>query len=396
MKKFNLTAIQKNLSIAGLDGWLFYDFMGSDPIGRSILNLSLQMKTSRRWFYLIPAQGAPFKLVHVLENKILDQLPGKKEVYTGWKEMTAKLQQNLHSKQKIAVQYAPLNAIPMISKIDAGTFELLRSFNLNLLTSADLVQQFEGCLSKAQINTHLNVASELTKIVDKLFNYIKKRLQNHQEVTEFSGQTFLQHQLNSLGLISDLTQLIAVADHTGDPRYFPTKNSNTPIRNKSLIQISLRAKEKDENAVYASTSWVAYVGDDIPEKYVNNFQILKKVRDGVISFMHSALKNGHEVCGWQVDEEARKIIEQHGMGPYYLHRTGHSLGTDFYGHAVNLDNLETRDTRLIIPDLCFTVLPGIYFSDYGMRSEINLYVDKKGVHLSTKMVQDDIYQIKIN
>ncbi len=393
MRKFSLNAIQKGIAGAKLDGWFFYDFMGSDPVGRSILKIRPDRMHSRRWFYFIPSQGVPVKLVHALENKILDHLPGRKEVYIGWKEMVKLLQSVFQSKSRIAAQYSAKNAIPMISRIDAGMFDLLKSFGLNLVSSGDLVQQFDACLSKPQINTHLNAAGELQVIFDKTVRYIRRKLKNHQEVNELNVQKFLQNKAKSHRLVSSLPQIIAVGENTSDPRYFPTESSNKPIHNKCLIQLSLRARDKSEDAIYASASWVIYIGNEVPEKYENNFRILKRTRDGAFEFIRKAMKKAKPVHGWEVDEYARKIIGKEELDSNYLHRTGHSLGNAFYGNGVNLDNLETRDERMIIPGLCFTIVPGLYFSDYGMRSEINLYIDTKGAHLSTPQTQEKIVQI---
>jgi len=393
MKKFSLNAIQKEITWEKLDGWLFCDFMGSDPVGRSILKISPDIMNSRRWFYFIPSHGVPIKFVHTLENKILDHLPGRKEVYIGWKEMVQLLQRMIKSKSRIAVQYSAKNAIPMISCIDAGMFELLRSFGLNLISSGDLVQKFDACLSKPQINTHINTSGELQVIFEKTVRYIKRNLKNHQEVTELGVQKFLQNQIQSCGLVSSLPQIIAVGRNTRDPRYFPTNSSNKPIHNKSLIQLSLRARDKSEDAIYASASWVVYVGNEVPEKFVDNFRILKNTRNRAFEFIQSAMKKAKPLYGWEVDEYAREIIRKEKLDSNYLHRTGHSLGNAFYGNGVNLDNLETRDERMVIPGLCFTIVPGLYFSDYGMRSEINLYVDAKAAHMSTPQIQEDIVQI---
>jgi len=393
MKKFSLNSIQKGIAEAKLDGWLFFDFMGSDPVGRSILRVGEKLITSRRWFYFIPSQGAPLKLVHALENKILDHLPGKKEVYIGWEEMGEKLRLIVRGKSKIAAQYSANNAIPMISRIDAGMVDLLKSYKLHLVSSGNLVQKFDACLSRPQLNTHLNTAAELQTIFEKTVRHIRRKLKGHQEVNELNVQKYLQSQLQTRGLVSSLSQVIAVGQNTGDPRYFPTTESNKPIHDKSLIQLSLRARDKSDGAIYASGSWVIYIGKEIPERYENNFQILKKIRDGAYEFIRSSRTKTKPVHGWEVDAFARRLMEEEHLGSNYLHRTGHSLGHVFYGNGVNLDNLETRDERIIIPGLCLTISPGIYFSDYGMRSEINLYIDSKGIRRSSPQKQEEIIHI---
>ncbi|TFH01720.1 MAG: aminopeptidase P family protein [Calditrichales bacterium] len=395
MKKFSLNTIQKAITEVGADAWLFCDFMGNDPIGRTVLGIQPGTFTTRRWFYYIPAQGAPQKLVHSLESKIFNHLPGNKEVYISWQEMHKKLEAFFKTGSKVAVQYSPHNAIPMISKIDAGIYEMLSGFGVKLVTSGDLVQRFEACLSKPQMNTHLNVAGELAAISEKTFRHINRRLKNHEEVTELRMQAFLQDQLQQRKLVSDVPQIISAAGNTSDPHYYPDDASNKPIRDKTLVQISLRAKENNLEAVYASTAWVAWVGKEIPTQYVENFALLKRVRDAAVQQISQALKKDTPLRGWEVDAAARKVMEAEGRGDYYLHRTGHALGTNFIGHGVHLDNLEIRDERLVIPELCFTITPGLYYSDYGMKTEINIFVNKSGAHLSTPRIQEQIYHIKL-
>jgi Xaa-Pro aminopeptidase len=355
--------------------------------------LEIQTLNSRRWFYLIPARGAAVKLVHALENKILDGLPGRKEVYIGWKEMVQKLESIMQKMSRVAVQYSAKNALPMISRMDAGMFELLKSFRLHLMSSSDLVQQFDACLTKAQINTHLNAANELQILCEKTIRYMKRKLKNHQEINELTVQNYLQNQMQSRGLVSNLPQVIAVGANTADPRYYPNEVSNKPIRNKSLIQLSLRGRDKNTDAIYASASWVIYIGKDVPEKYIGNFEILKTTRDTSFKYIREAIAKNKKIHGWEVDQFARDFMIEQNLDSFYLHRTGHSLGKSFYGNGVNLDNLETRDERKIIPGLCFTIVPGIYFSDYGLRTEINLYIDSKGTQLSTPKKQDAILHI---
>ncbi len=395
MRKFNLNAIQKSLLELKIDGWLFYDFMGSDSIGRSILGISSKEKNNRGWYYYIPYQGAPSKLVHGIESKIFDHLPGKKEVYIDRREMIEKLHSLFKAGQKIALQYSPYNAIPTISKIDAGTFELLKSFKLNLISSGDLIQQFDACLSKIQLNTHINVSKELDEVLKKALQYIKHKVQKHQEITELSLQKFLKKQIKAHGLVTDMEPVVATGDNTANPHYSTGETNNSPIHVRRLVQLTFCAKEKKDDAVYSSISWVAYIGDEVPPEYQNNFKIVKNCRDKMMEFIDQSLKRKKKIRGWEVDDFTRKYVEKEGLIGNFLHRSGHSLGISCYAHAVNLDNLETKDDRQIIPGLCLSISPGVYFADYGMKTEINIHTDSKGVRLSTKSIQNEIYHIKI-
>jgi Xaa-Pro aminopeptidase len=394
MKKFNLQTVQKFLVERQLNGWLICDIMGNDSIARAILGIDQDTGNFMRWFYFIPSQGAPVKLVHGIDSKILDHLPGKKIVYIGWKEMEDKLKRLFKKGNSIVVQYSPRNAIPSISKLDAGIYEILKSFNIKLVSSGDLIQQFEASVTKTQLNTHLNVVGELHQIIEKTFVYIKRKIQNHQQITELTVQKYIQVQLQTRGLISDNPPLVAVGEHTNDPHYLPSKMTSETIHTKSLIQISIQAKEKDENAVYASTTWMGYIGENIPDDYIGNFSILTRARDAVINYIQNSIKSGKIISGWKVDEFCRNVFEKKGLEGHYLHRTGHSIGKQYIAPGVTLDNHETKDDRNIMPGTCLAIAPGIYFSEYGMRTELNIYIDKNKIKLNTAAVQKEIVLIK--
>jgi Xaa-Pro dipeptidase len=393
MPNFDLRTIQKAIKDTKLNGWLFYDFHGSDPIGKRILNLSLDINHTRRWYYYIPAQGVPVKLVHSIERDVLDHLPGKKIVYLGWQEMEDKLRTVFKIGDKIAVQYSPKNAIPYISRMDAGTFELLKSFKVKLLSSADLVQKFEACLTQFQLNTHINAAKLLNNIVQKTFQIIKQKIGAHEEINEFIIQQFMIDELKNRGLYYDQAPIVAANQNSGNPHYTPSQENNSPIYPGSLIQLDIWAKENNDNAIYADISWVGYVGNVVPDEQMKIFNIIKTARDRAVDFIDISIKSNKIIYGWQVDDIARNIINDAGYGSYFLHRTGHSIGRDLHANGVNIDNLETKDERKIIPGTCFSIEPGIYFSKYGMRTEIDVYVDENGAHVFTQPVQENIVAI---
>ena len=390
MQVFDLNTIQKALSDYKLDGWLFYDFHGNDPIGKTILKMSLEEVQTRRWYYFIPVMGVPVKIVHSIEKAVLDHLPGKKIVYLGYKEMENKLSKLFKKGNKIAVQYSPKNGIPYISRMDAGTFELLKSFHIRLKTSADLVQLFEARWSQSQLSTHMNSAKHLYQIVSETFTMIHDKILNHEEINEYIAQRFMIQRMSECGLQFDHPPIVAADVNSGNPHYMPTSIQCAPIFPKSLIQLDIWAKEKNEYAVYADISWVGYVGEQVPDEYSKLFSVIKKARDAAINFVDTSIKAGEKIGGWQVDDVARRIIRDSGYGSYFIHRTGHSIGREVHANGANIDNLEIKDERLIIPNTCFSIEPGIYFSEYGMRTEVDVFVDNDGAHIYTQPIQNEI------
>jgi Xaa-Pro aminopeptidase len=393
MAKFSLAAIQKALSEFKLDGWLFYDYRGSDPIGRSILNFTSQHLRTRRWFYFIPDHGVPVKIVHSIEREVLDHLPGKKLVYMGWREMENELAQLFKTNQKIAVQYSPKSAIPYISRIDAGIFELIKSFKIKPVSSADLLQLFEARWTEGQLNTHKNAAKLLNGIIQKTFRYIRKKMTSHEEITEYMVQKYLMVEMKKKGLIFDHPPLVAAGKNSGIPHYFPTQKQCDPIFPGTIVQINVWGKEKTENAVYAVIAWVGYTADKIPDEIEARFNQICQARDLAIAHIDNSIKNKRAIHGWEVDDLVRDHLKKAGLDSYFLHRTGHSIGRQVNDTGTNIDNLETRDERQIIAKTCFSIEPALYFSDYGMRSEVNVFVDEKGAHVFTIPVQDKVQPI---
>jgi len=393
MSIFNLSQIRKKLTEHKIDGWLFYDFQGSDPIGREILNLTKEFTQSCRWYYYIPAQGVPVKIVHPVDRDVLDHLPGKKEVYLSWQELEDKLAKLFHDGEHVAIQYSTKNALPFISRVDAGTFELLKSFKINPISSAELIQFFAARWSPGQVNMHINAAKNLNEIVFKAFRMIKRKLKQHEELNEHIVQKYIVNEFSDRSLVSDRAPLVACDKNSGNPNYLPDAEHFAQIYPGSLLQLKLWAKEKSENGVYAVTSWVGYVGEIVPDKYNSVFEMICKARDGAITYVDKALKSGEKIAGWQVDQVARNILKDSGFDNYFLHRSGHSIGKEIYSCGANIDNFETRDDREIIYNTCFLMEPGLYFSEYGMRSGVSVYVDAKGAHIYTQPLQCNIIPI---
>ena len=392
----NIKRIQTELAKQDLDGWLFCDFRGSDSIAYQVLGLASGGHCTRKWYYFIPKSGEPVKLVHTIESATLDSLPGSKQVYLPWKELEEKLKAILEPAKKIAMQYSANNAIPYISKVDAGTFELIRSFGLEVVSSANLVQIFEAVLSKEQYQTHLAAGEQVSENLDDTFQEIARQIAANGKTDEFSIQEFMLAGYQKRGLISDFAPIVAVGPNSADPHYAPSKASSEEIRSGDFVLIDTWAKLEQEDAIYFDITWVAYVGAKPPDDVTQVFEIVKSARDAAIEFVQAAMQKGNQIAGWQVDDICREVISKAGYSEEFIHRTGHSIDTSTHGNGANMDNLETHDTRVLIPGTCFSIEPGIYLKDkFGIRSEVNLYLTEKDAIVTARPAQEEIIVIEV-
>ena len=384
----NIAEVQKDLKAAKLDGWLFYDFRGRDPIAQRILALPPGMRT-RRWFYYIPAKGEPRKLVHKIESASLAALPGKTLYFAGQHELSANLRKLLGRGKTVAMQYSPKNAIPYVSMVDAGTIELVRSAGAKVATSADLVQKYEACWSKSQLESHLAAGRAIDQIVQGAFLQAAQGVKSGTLLTEYDLQQWILRQFEKAGITTEEGPDIAVNANASDPHYGPTKEKAAPIREGDLLLLDVWGKQKTEGSVYYDVTWMGYLGKKVPEKYAKVFQVVREARDTAVELIRSHVKAGKPLQGWQVDNAARRIVEKAGFGKYFFHRTGHNIGTSVHGNGVNMDGLETRDERHLIPQTCNSVEPGIYLKEFGMRSEVDVYVEENEARV-TGAVQKEI------
>jgi len=377
-----LEAIQQALRQAGLDGWLLADFRGNNPLARRILGLDTQLTTTRRWYYFVPAQGLPSKIVHRIESAVLDTLPGEKRVYLRWQELESALQQ-LTAGKRVALEYSPRNAIPSVSRLDAGTVELLRSFGAEPVSSADLVQQFEAVWSPTQWQLHLQAAQHTDEAFRVAFGFLAERLRQGSPVRESDVQAEILRYFADHDLVTDHPPIVAVGRHTADPHYTVKPESDAVIMPGQLVLVDLWAKVNHPDAVYSDLTRVVWTGESVPPRVQEIFRIVARARDAVIARVRDAFARREPICGWQLDDVARQVIADAGWGDYFLHRTGHNIGRDVHGNGANLDNLETHDVRRILPGTCFSVEPGIYLEEFGIRSEVNVFVDWQGqVHIT--------------
>jgi Xaa-Pro aminopeptidase len=387
----DIKAIQNELRASKVDGWLFYDFHHRDPIASRVLGLQPGMAT-RRWFYLIPARGEPRKLVHRIESGMLDTLPGEKIFYSSSEELKKGLAKLLGRGKTLAMQYSPLNTIPYVSMVDAGTVELVRSFKNKVVTSAELVQKFEARWSPDQLQTHLQAGRVMDGVMQQAFGQAATFVRQRKPLTEYALQQWIIEQFRSNLLMTEDPPIVAVGPNSGDPHYSPTAGASRPIREGDFLLIDMWAKTRAPGSVYYDITWTAYLGDKVPEKYVKVFDVVKAARDRAFALVHDAVKDGRRLCGWQVDRAAREVIRKAGYARYFVHRTGHSIGVDVHGNGANMDGLETMDNRSIVPHTCFSIEPGIYLPEFGVRSEVNVYVADRQARI-TGAIQNEIVPI---
>jgi len=384
----NMAEIQKDLRAAKLDGWLFYDFRGRDPIAHRILGLSPAMRT-RRWFYFVPAKGAPKKLVHRIEAGALGALPGGTLFYASQQELCENLKKALGRSKRIAMQYSPNNAIPYVAMVDAGTVELVRRLGPKVVTSADLVQKYEACWSTEQLQSHLAAGRAIDQIVNEAFRHAASCVRQNKSLTEYDLQQWILQKFDVAGIVTDEGPDIAVNANASDPHYAPSKEKASPIREGDLLLLDVWGKLKANHSVYYDITWMGYLGAKVPEKYAKVFKVLLEARDVAIALIQTNVKAGKPIQGWQVDKVARQVVEKAGFGKYFFHRTGHNIGTAVHGNGVNMDGLETYDERHLIPRTCNSVEPGIYLPEFGMRTEVDVYVDEREARV-TGAVQTEI------
>jgi Xaa-Pro dipeptidase len=385
----DIPAIQAELRASKLDGWLFYDFHRRDPIAQHILELPADAMATRRWFYLIPAKGAPRKLVHRIESGALNTLPGDKLIYAGKDELRKNLPRLLGRAKTLAMQYSPRNAIPYVSMVDAGTVELVRSLGRKVVSSADLVQKFEACWTPGQFESHLDAGRVIDRVTREAFAHAADNVRRSAALTEFDLQQWILEQLRANSVVADDAPIVAVGPHSGDPHYEPEAKGSAPIRKGDLLLLDIWGKKQVPGSVYYDITWMGFLGEKVPERFSEIFSIVKGARDTAVAFVRQAVAAGELIQGWQVDRAAREVIRKAGYAKYFVHRTGHNIGQEVHGNGANMDGLETQDVRRIIPRTCFSVEPGIYLPEFGVRSEVDVYVEEKQARV-TGAVQSEI------
>jgi Xaa-Pro aminopeptidase len=404
MSSDRLARIQEALREEGLLGWLLFDFHGANPIARSVLEMTegpTAPKTTRRWFYLVPARGEPVKVVHRLEPRALDHLPGATRVYLTWQELDREIADVVGKLvasgaapggegKGIAMEYSPLARLPYVSRVDAGTIELVRAAGATVVSSGDLAQRFGGALAPAAREDHRRTGVFLHGVIQSALERARESVRSGGRLTEVGLQRWIQDRLAGGGFVSSDPPTVAVNAHSGDPHFTPAPEHDLPIARGDFLLIDAWAKAAHPGAVYADYTQVAYLGPSAPERHREVFAAVRDARDAAIAAVRGALRGREPIRGCDVDDAARAVVRERGYAEKFVHRTGHSIGTEVHANGVHLDNLETRDERRLIEGTLVSVEPGIYLEDFGVRSEVNLLIDGGEAVVTTEPIQREL------
>jgi Xaa-Pro aminopeptidase len=391
---FDLGAVQAAIREAGLDGWLLYDFRGINVLAQRVADLAGK-SLSRRWFYYVPATGEPKKLVHAIEPAALDHLPGAaKTVYRRWQDLETGVGELVIGAKRVAMEYSPRNANPYISRVDAGTVELVKGYNVEAVPSGDLIQQFEATWDDEQVRSHFEAAAHCRSAYDVAFDFIRDEIRAKGQTTEAAVQARIMKHFADHTMTTYSPPIVGVGPHSGDPHYETTPNSNSPVKPGSFVLVDLWAKLDKPRAVYADYTRVAFVGAEVPQPYVKIFNVVAAARDAGIKIVKERFAAGEPLMGWEVDAAARAVIEKAGYGDQFTHRTGHNIGQEVHGNGAHMDGLETREDRRVIRRTCFSIEPGVYLPEFGVRSEVDVYVDGQGtVHVTGGEPQTAVHTV---
>ena len=384
--------IQEQIKAMKIDGWLLYDFQGLNPLAQKILGVQKTMLT-RRWYCWIPAKGSPTLLCHRIEQQGFLHLSVQISCFSSFKEMEAGLNKMLNQSRRLAMEYSPNCFIPYISKVDAGTVEMVRKLGKEIVSSADLIQYFEARWSEDQLKTHLLASQKLMHLFFEILKQVSQTTKNNLSLTEYQVQQIMWKKFKHLGLQSSSPPIVAVNKNSNNPHYEPILESSAKIKRGDFLLIDFWAKSLQSHSVYADYTWVAFLGDAIPNKILNVWEVVKQARDSAIHFVEHRHSTGTSTKGWEVDQVARKVISKAGFGGAFPHRTGHSIGENDHGNGANMDSLETKDERVLIPHTGFSIEPGIYLPDFGIRSEVNIYLGDNNIQVTGEPIQKEILKI---
>lgn len=391
---FDVKKIQAAIADLDLDGWLLYDFRGSNILARRVLQFSDDQMGSRRCLYWIPRSGEPRKLVHRIESGALDHLPGDKTIYLKWQELESGIESLVSGTSRIAMEYAPRNSNPYISRVDAGTIELVRGFGTEIVPSGDLIQFFEATWDDDQWQMHLEAAVHTNSAFAAAWRFIVDQVRANGSVEEAAVCDVIMDHFAANSMTTYHPPIVAVGPHSGDPHYETGTGTNTVIKEGDFVLIDLWAKMDRPRSVYSDLTRTGFVGTSVPDEYTRIFDIVAASREAAIECVEAAYAEGRPLQGWEVDDACRKVIDDAGFGEFFCHRTGHSIGQEVHGNGANIDNLETREERLIMRNTCFSIEPGIYQADFGVRSEVDVFVDGEGkVHVTGGERQSEVYAL---
>jgi Xaa-Pro aminopeptidase len=375
----DIGAIQAALKADGLDGWLLYDFRGLNPLAADVTGVGRRggHLATRRWYYLIPATGEPRGLVHKIEKDSLAHLPGSTSRYAGRDQLETGLRTLLTGMKRIAMEYSPGCAIPYVARVDAGTIELVRQAGVDVVSSGDLVQRFSTIWDADTIATHRQASDKLYRVKDRAFDAVARRIRDGAATTEYDVQQLMSAWFLEEGLVSDAEPNVSAAENAGNPHYLPTASVHRAIRTDEVVLLDLWGKLDGPGAVFADITWMGYTGRQVPDRVTEAFSAIRDARDAGVRLVQEAMRAGRDLRGFEVDRAASSVLHAAGYGDRILHRTGHSLGESVHGNGVNMDDYETHDDRRLLPGTGFTIEPGVYFDDFGVRTEINMVVSAR-------------------
>ena len=380
---FDLAAVQSAVSDFGFDGWLLYDFRGLNVLALRVLGIAENDIGSRRFFYFVPASGQPQKLVHRIESGALDHLPGEKTVYLSWQELHAGLKKLLEGSSNVAMEYSPKNANPYISRVDAGTVELVRDNGVEVVSSGNLIQFFEARWTPKQWDLHLQADKLNQAAFEMAWKCIADNIRAGNSIRETDLQNHVMEYYGRNKMTTYHPPIIGVGPNSGDPHYASQVGSDKEITSGDFILLDMWAKMDDPDGVYSDVTKVGFVGDEVPEQFTKIFDIVAAARDAGIECAESAFAQGRDLQGWEVDRATRDVIDNAGYGEFFIHRTGHNIGRETHGNGTHMDDLETKEERLVMPLTCFSIEPGIYLEEFGVRCEVDVFVDENSkVHVS--------------
>jgi len=373
----NVGEIQEALRREQVDGWLFFDHHLRDPLAYRVLGFQPASHVTRRWYYFIPVDGEPMGLVHRVESKRLDELPGEKVPYSSWTEQVDGIRRILGGAKRVAMEYSPNCAIPYVAMVDAGTVELVRGLGVDVVTSAELIQHFEARWTPQALESHLEAGRRVDIVRREAFALIRERTRDGGSVQELEVKQFVLAEFAKHGMITPDGPIVGVNANAANPHYEPEPGMTLPIRRGDFVLLDMWAKLDQPGSVYYDITWTGFCGPDPPEQIRKVFTIVRDARDRAIERVKRAVREGQVVRGFEVDDAARNYITEQGYGPAFTHRTGHSIGQEVHGNGANMDNLETHDERRVVPWTCFSIEPGIYLKDFGVRSEVNVFVGER-------------------
>jgi Xaa-Pro aminopeptidase len=371
----DLQKIQAELQAQSFDGWLFFDHHHRDPLAYRVLGLPAASPT-RRWYYMIPATGEPRGMEHRIERNSLGELPGDRIAYSSWTEQVDALKKLTAGMKKVAMQYSPMCAIPYVSMVDGGTIDLVRSLGVEVVSSAELIQTFEARWGTEARDMHFEAGRRVDRVRNDAFNLIRERLANGQLLTEFEVKMFFRDRFTAEGLVTDHGPIVGVNANASNPHYEPMEDTCATIQRGDWLLIDHWATLDQPGAPYYDVTWTAFCGDNPSDRQRQIFDIVRDARDAGIDRVQKAIAAGQPLCGFEVDDATRAVIQKAGFGEYFTHRTGHSIGVEVHGNGANMDNFENHDVRRVSPFTCFSIEPGIYLPDFGVRNEINMYISE--------------------